>query len=68
MVDVNSSKNIRNVKIDTSMIDEFYSPAFEQKNQYMYINEDGYIVYKDIDAVVDDINATGKISGLSKVI
>ena len=54
-----------NTKIDSSMIEEFSSPIFEEQNhkKYMFVDEDGKVIYKDVTALIDDINEDGGILG-----
>ena len=54
-----------NTKIDSSMIEEFSTPIFDEHNRdtYMYVDEYGKVIYKDITALIDDINEDGGIIG-----
>ena len=54
-----------NTKIDSTMIEEFSSPIFEQRNhnKYMYVSEDGQVIYKTITDIIDEINEDGGIIG-----
>ena len=57
-----------NTKIDSSMIEEFSTPIFDEHNRdtYMYVDEYGKVIYKDITALIDDINEDGGIIGTNK--
>lgn len=48
-----------NIKITTSMIDEFQSPFKDNPNTYVKINNDGFAQYLTPDEVAHDIGGTG---------
>lgn len=54
-----------NIKINSSMIEEFSSPITNEdnKSKYLYVNADNQVEYKSIKTLIDDINNAGGLDG-----
>ena len=54
-----------NIKINSSMIEEFSSPitSEDSKKSYLYVNADNQVEYKTIKNLIDDINKAGGLDG-----
>ena len=54
-----------NIKINSSMIEDFSSPIndVENRNTYLRVNESGKVSYTNINGIISEIEASGGLSG-----